>query len=104
MAKFHGVIGYAIQSETAPGVWTDTITEKFYRGDVILNQQRWQPSEKVNDNFNIDNRLSIIADEFMFKHIGFIKYIVWHNTKWKIQSLSINRPRITLEIGGIYNG
>jgi len=44
MAKYYGVIGYAIQKETAPGVWEDTIIEKNYRGDVILNQQRWQPT------------------------------------------------------------
>ena len=70
MAKFHGVIGYAIQTETAPGVWQDIITEKEYSGDVILNQQRWQKSENVNDDFNVDNSISIIADPFAFKKFG----------------------------------
>ena len=104
MAKFYGVIGYAIQIEKRPGVWVDSIIEKSYRGDIILNQQRWQPSENVNDNFNIDNSISIIADEYMYKNVGFIKYIVWMGRKWKIQSLAINRPRIVLQIGGVYNG
>lgn len=104
MAKYYGVIGYAIQKETAPGVWEDTIIEKNYRGDVILNQQRWQPTERVNDNFNIDNSISIIADPFAYVNCGLIKYIVWQGQKWKIHSLSINRPRIILQIGGLYNG
>ena len=103
MAKFHGVIGYAIQSETAPGVWRDKITERVYRGDVLLNQQRWQNSEKLNDDINIDNSISIIADPFALEHLGYMRYILWMGQKWKIQSFSINRPRVVLQIGGVYN-
>lgn len=104
MAKFYGAIGYALQEETAPGVWTDKIVEKNYRGDVVLDQRRWQQSEQVNDNLNLDNSVSIIADPYAYQNIGNIKYIVWNGVTWKIQSISINRPRIILQIGGIYNG
>lgn len=104
MAKFKGAIGYAFQEETAPGVWEDKVIEKEYRGDVVLNQQRWQQSEQLNDNLNVDNSISIIADEFAYLKCGFMKYVVWHGAKWRIQSLSINRPRIVLQIGGLYNG
>lgn len=106
MAKFYGAIGYVRQIESPPnsGVWTDDATEKYYRGDVILSQQRWQPSEQLHDNFNLDNSISIVADEYAYANCGFIKYIVWHGQKWRIQSLSIQRPRIVLQIGGIYNG
>ena len=104
MAKFKGAIGYVSQVETAPGVWEDLATEKNYRGDVILNQQRWQPSEGVNDNLNLDNSISIIADAFAYTNFGYIKYIIWHGHRWKIQSLAVARPRIVLQIGGLYNG
>jgi len=104
MAKFKGAIGYAFQEETAPGVWEDKIVEKNYRGDVILNQFRWQSSEQLNENLNVDNSISIIADEFAYLKFGFMKYVVWHGQKWKIQSLSVNRPRIVIQIGGLYNG
>lgn len=104
MAKFHGMIGYAFQSETSPGVWEDQITEKNYRGDVILNQQRWQQSEKVNDDLNLDNSISVIADAYAYSNSGYMRYIVMNGKKWKITSLAINRPRIVLQIGGLYNG
>ena len=104
MAKFYGVIGYAIQKETSPGVWKDSIIEKNYRGDVVLNQQRWQKSEGANEDHNLDNSISIIGDEFAYANFGYMKYIVWHSQKWKIQSININRPRIVLQIGGVYNG
>ena len=104
MAKFKGAIGYVSQVETAPGVWEDQVTEKNYRGDVILSQERWQPTEGFNDNLNLDNSISIIADIYAYANFGYIKYIVWHGQKWKVQSLAINRPRIVLQIGGLYNG
>ena len=104
MAKFYGQIGYASLIETRPGVWVDSIIERNYRGDVILDQRRWQSADKVNDNLNLDNSISIIADEYAYSNMGTMKYIIWNNTAWKIQSFSINRPRIIIQIGGIYNG
>jgi len=104
MAKFYGKIGYALPTEKALGVWEDVITELDYRGDVILNQERWQPTDQTNDDFNLDNSISIIADEYAYKNCGNMKYIIWGSTVWKIQSLKINRPRMILQIGGVYNG
>ena len=104
MAKFYGAIGYALLEESSPGVWIDTIVEKNYRGDIVLDQRRLQSSENLNDNINIDNSISILADAYAYENLGFMKYIVWNNVAWKIQSFSINRPRIVLQIGGVYNG
>ena len=105
MAKFSGLIGYVLQQvETAPGVWTDQLIEKNYRGDVVLDQRRWQSSDKLNDDLNLDNSISIIADKYANQNIGHMKYIVWDGVAWNIQSLSINRPRIIIQIGGVYNG
>jgi hypothetical protein len=104
MAKFYGVIGYAIQTETSPGVWENQITEKSYRGDVVLSQQRWQKTEELNNSLTLDNSISIIADAYAYVNSGFIKYITWNGQKWNINSLTINRPRIILQIGGLYNG
>jgi len=104
MAKFYGVIGYAIQAETVPGVWTDQIIERNYRGDVLQNLNRWQVSDQVNDNFTIDNKLSIISDPFAYENFQHIKYINWMGTNWKVTKVEILRPRLILTIGGVYNG
>ena len=104
LAKFYGAIGYALLGETSPGVWMDTIVEKKYRGDVVLDQRRWRTEEKVNDDLSLDNSISILADSYAYENIGNMKYIVWNKTPWKIQSFSINRPRIVIQIGGVYNG
>ena len=104
MAKFHGVIGYAIQIETVPGVWDDQIIERNYRGDVLQNMNRWQSSEQVNDNFAIDNKLSIISDPFAYENFQHIKYIRWMGANWKVTKVEILRPRLILTTGGVYNG
>jgi predicted transposase YbfD/YdcC len=104
MAKFHGVIGYAIQVETVPGVWEDQIIERNYRGDVLQNMNRWQSSEQVNDNFAIDNKLSIISDPFAYENFQHIKYIRWMGANWKVTKVEILRPRLILTTGGVYNG
>ena len=35
MAKFYGVIGYAVTEETEPGIYEERIVEKEHFGDVI---------------------------------------------------------------------
>lgn len=104
MAKFVGLIGYARPVESSPGIWLDEIIEKNYRGDIISKQVRVQTSDQVNDNINIENSISILADAYAYDNIGIMKYVVWQKTAWKVQSINVNRPRIVLQIGGVYNG
>ena len=38
MAKYCGEIGYAIVSETTPGVWTENTVARMYYGDIYKNR------------------------------------------------------------------
>jgi hypothetical protein len=104
MAKFYGEIGFAETSETAPGVWTATITEQFYSGDVIRNTQKWQKGEGLNDNIEINNIISILADPYAYQNLSKMQYIKWMGALWKITNIEPQRPRLLLSIGGVYNG
>lgn len=104
MAKFYGVIGYAQTIETTPGVWTESIIERNYSGDVIKNSSRWQNGEYLNDNLTIGNSISIIADSFANENFYTMKYIKWMGTNWKINYIEVKRPRLLINIGGVYNG
>lgn len=106
MAKFYGKVGYATQaeSETAPGVWKSTIVERSYSGDVIRNSPYRESSNKVNDDININNSISILADPYAYQHISNMSYVVWMDTRWKIKNAAVSYPRIILTIGGVYNG
>ena len=104
MAKFHGKIGYSSFVETTPGVWTDVITEREYYGDVIRESKQWTNSGQVNDNLTINNRISVVADDFANENFSAMRYAIWAGVYWKISSIELQRPRLILSLGGVYNG
>ena len=104
MARYYGTIGFADgQKETAPGVWVDNIVEYDYRGEVTRNQVRWTQGSEVNDPLRIDNAISVISDPYLERHVSDIRYITLMGSKWKVTSVSIQRPRLVLQIGGLYH-
>lgn len=104
MAKFFGKIGYAETVETTPGVWEEKITEREYFGDLIRNTRSLQSGEQLNDNINISNEISIVADPFAYENFHSMRYVEFMNATWKIESVDVQYPRLTLSIGGLYNG
>lgn len=104
MAKFYGIIGYASQIESSPGVWEDTIIEKKYSGDLIKNFRRNQFTETIHDDINISNEISILADPFAFENSSTIRYVTFMGAKWKVSNIDVQYPRLILTIGGVYNG
>lgn len=104
MAKFYGVIGYAETSETAPGVWKEVITERNYYGDVLKISRSWQAGENLNDDLTVNNQISIVADPFAYQNFFAMRYIKWMGAAWKVSKVDVQRPRLLLTIGGVYNG
>ena len=104
MAKFYGKIGYANTVETKPGVYEEQIVERSYYGDLIRNTRRLQSSDKVNDDINISNEISIVADPYATNNFHTMRYAVFMGTKWKISNVEVSYPRLILTLGGVYNG
>lgn len=104
MAKFYGAIGFAETVETEPGIWEEDIIERSYSGDVVRNTRKLQtPSNSVNDNVDITNEISIVADPYAEQNMYAMRYIVFKGNKWKISTVEVNYPRLILTIGGLYN-
>ena len=104
MAKFYGKIGYAMTKETTPGVWVEEIVERSYYGDAIRNIRRLQGSENLNDDINVSNEISIVADAFANQNFHSMRYVEYMGAKWKVSSVEVKYPRLILNIGGVYNG
>ena len=104
MAKFYGKIGYANTVETKPGVYEEQIVERSYYGDLIRNTRRLQSADQVNDDINISNEISIVADPYATNNFHTMRYAIFMGTKWKISNVEVSYPRLILTLGGVYNG
>lgn len=104
MAKFYGQVGFVETSETRPGIWEETITERNHYGDVLPNIRKLEAGESINDNVTLNNKVSIVADPYAQQHFFAIRYVRWMGTLWKVTHVEVQSPRLILTIGGVYNG
>jgi hypothetical protein len=104
MAKFHGKIGYAQTTETAPGVHDEVITERDYYGDVVQNRRILRDGDEVNPLTSVSNSISIVADAYANEHFLAIRYVEWVGELWTVQDVEVQTPRLLLRLGEVYNG
>ena len=104
MAKYCGEIGYAIVSETTPGVWEENTVARVYYGDIYKNRVNMQQGSEVNTGVTLNQQISILADPCAFENFLYMRYATYMNKKWTITSVEVEYPRLILSIGGIYNG
>ena len=104
MARFFGKVGYEIMKEVEDGVYEPCPVERCYYGDIERVTRTWEASQNgINDDLNIGNDISIVADAFAYQHFHEMKWIEWYGAKWKIKSVEVMRPRLILSIGGVYH-
>ena len=104
MARYFGTIGFAETKETTPGVWSEEITKRQYFGEVQRITRRLQSTNQVNDNVDISNQISIVADPFASQNFHSIRYAEYMGTRWKVTNVEVSYPRLVLTLGGVYNG
>lgn len=106
MAKFYGEVGYgkSVETPTGSGIFVDEITKKNYYGDVVRNTRILQSGESLNDDISVGNSIRIVADEYAVAHFFEIRYVEWEGQLWTVTNVEVQRPRLILAIGSVYNG
>lgn len=102
--RFYGAVGFATSSETAPGVWSDTVVEHNFFGTIIKNARQLQNGQDANPDVVVSNSISIVASEFASEHILDIRYVRWLGVLWTVTYVDVQRPRLVLNLGEVYNG
>lgn len=105
--KFFGKVGYCWTEEGTgerEGIMEEHAEEYDYYGDVLQNGRRYEQGISIHDDLNVTNRIGLVADAFAWDHFFAIKYVEWMGQKWKVTSVEVARPRLILQIGGIWNG
>lgn len=104
MAKFYGPVGFVMQVETERGVWEDKVFARNYAGDILQNHRRVDSTETLSNNTSLNNRISIVADDFALQNIPYIRYVYWNKSPFVVTMADYQYPRIILTLGGLYNG
>lgn len=103
--KFHGVIGYVDGSvETGPGIFKPKVVEKPCYGEFVKNNRNFETTEYQNDDLVVKNTVSILSSMYMRQNYMSIKYIRINGANLKVTSVTLDYPRIRLELGGFYTG
>lgn len=103
MGKWFGKIGFAELVEETPGNWVENIVEREYYGDLNRNSRRLDSTSNLNDNINIANEISIVADPFANQNFHAMRYVEFMGALWKVSSVEVKYPRLILTVGGVYN-
>lgn len=105
MARFCGKVGFLIEHRTtAPGVRVPTVEERTYYGDITRIARQNTAGQSINDNLTLSMQVSIMADTFAYDNAFAIAYVEYSGSLWKVSSVDIQRPRLILTLGGVYNG
>jgi hypothetical protein len=104
MAKFAGFVGYINQEETVPGVWSQVETPKMMKGDIIRQSSNNQNDNKVNSDITLGHRVSLLGDAYAMENYYKLKWVEFRGIKWEASSVEIERPRLIVSLGGVWNG
>lgn len=110
MSKFAGLVGYVTQEESVPGVWTPVETLRRMKGDFIRksstngNGNHIADTGKINDDVTLNHRVSLIGDSYAFNNYLDLKWIQIGGRKLQITTVELQRPRVIVSVGGLWNG
>lgn len=104
--KFYGKIYTVFSKEVREGTGIyENITKVFTRkGDFIRNSARWTEPNTVNDGISLNGKISVLLDPELECCVGYIKAVEFKNSKWKVKSIDIQKHRVVIELGDLFNG
>lgn len=104
MARFLGMVGFAPTGEFVDDVWTANVVERPYKGDLLEATRSLEPSDKVNDDIRLQNRIRIMGDAYALENFSSIRYVLLKTTRWTVNTVTVERPELILTLGGVYDG
>lgn len=102
MSRFSGKLGFVITRETEEGVWLEDIVEIPAKGTIRSLYVRNDNNSSVNSNLRLTNEVSVLLNTKLKTYLETLKYVVWKGSKWEVQSIGVNYPRLTINLGGLY--
>lgn len=102
MSRFSGKLGFVMTHETEEGVWLENVIELPAKGTIRSLYVRNDNSSSTNTNLRLTNEISVLMDTKINIYLETLKYVIWKGSKWEVQSIGVNYPRLTINLGGLY--
>jgi hypothetical protein len=102
VSRFSGKLGFVITRETEEGVWLEDKIEIPVKGTIRSLYVRNDNNSSVNSNLRLTNEISILLNSKIQTYLETLKYVIWKGSKWEVQSIGVNYPRLTINLGGLY--
>lgn len=102
MSRFSGTLGFVMTRESEEGVWLENIAELPAKGTIRSLYIRNDNASSVNANLRLTNEISILLDSNIQTYLETLKYVIYKGSKWEVQSIGVNYPRLTINLGGLY--
>ena len=102
MSRFSGKLGFVMTRETEEGVWLEDFVELPAKGTIRSLYVRNDNSSSANINLRLTNEISVLMDTKIQTYLQTLKYVVWKGLKWEVQSIGVNYPRLSINLGGPY--
>ena len=104
MNKARETIGFGITQNESPGVFSEKIVERKYYVDKIFDSRKYDQNNSINGSIDLSNKFSIVCDPFARENYLNMRYITWMGVKWRISTITVDYPRLTLSVSGEFNG
>lgn len=102
MSRFSGKLGFVMTQETEEGVWLEDFIEISVKGTIRSLYVRNDNSSSANTNLRLTNEISVLMDTKIKIYLETLKYVVWKGSKWEVQTIRVDYPRVFINLGGLY--
>lgn len=85
-------------------MFVDAIVERVYFGNEVRTSRALREGERLNQDLTVGNSISIVGNEYAWQHIQAIRYVEWAGQLWTVADVEVERPRLVLRLGEVYNG
>lgn len=101
--RYSGHFGFAQSDETAPGVMTETITERKFVGEVKQRTETLRIDGEIFPVYSTNTSVSVLSrgnHEYSFDNLRWLTYA---GKKWRPRSVVHEPPRVTVHLGDEWN-
>lgn len=102
--RWAGEIGFVNYKDDGAGLIIPVPDEKHYTGALFNEYQQNNNSDSINANTQISASIDVHLVPADYDRIHEIRYVIHRGIAWQVTRTTGEYPKVTLYLGGRYNG